>query len=901
MDDKKTVETRIKTGNIADVNGEINIAAGNIYKGFTAEQVSLLIEQFTSTRQAKKFDGRPPYKGLESFDEDDFEVFFGREKLVHELINRVKKSKTIFITGPSGSGKSSVIRAGLIHALKHGAIKESHSERWLYEAIKPGRDPIEALALAFSRMKSPELANYFRQHFVQKNTLNECIESALSNHKDQHLILFIDQFEEVFTQTSEEKAEVFINVLTDAMSIENSRLLILFAMRSDFISNCANNPKLNAFLNHQFIQIGAMEPDELVSAIAQPALQVDLSIDTKLIVQIINDMKGEPGTLPLMQFALKDLFDAEQAKGGLLALTREAYLKRGGIHKSLERHADNAFSKLSESEKELARSIFSSLIEIGHGSQDTRRTALFHELVPTNTNSIDVQIVVQKLADARLITTDEQAGKYTITLAHEKLIDAWPWLNKLVNDNRELIALQNKILKDAQEWEEHNSDASYLYSGKRLATVREKIIEKSLSEKLQRFISASINAQGESLRKSEGLRAVFELTSTLTETLSYRQVLDTALDLGHKALNPEIDPNEPDTAEHEVSAILLFKGNELTVGSARRFTHVDMQIKLQGNDGILRKIIEEGEVALITNVVDDPELGHIFALQSCSSIYLLPIRNGFNVYGVILFAHTDSNFFTKERCELIDFLSRQVTIAVQNARLYQDLVEERERIVDIQEETRKKLARDLHDGPTQSVAAIAMRVNLARRMMKKDVTLAEDELQKIEELAYRTTKEVRHMLFTLRPLILESQGLAAALRAMAEKMRETFAQNLIISVNEEILGNMEMGKQGVIFYIIEEATNNARKYASAAHIWVRLRGIETGIALLEIEDDGLGFDIAAVNKSHDSYGGLVNLRERTVLVNGLLNVDSALGKGTRIQVYIPLTEEAANRLHNAKR
>ena len=158
------------------------------------------------------------------------------------------------------------------------------------------------------------------------------------------------------------------------------------------------------------------------------------------------------------------------------------------------------------------------------------------------------------------------------------------------------------------------------------------------------------------------------------------------------------------------------------------------------------------------------------------------------------------------------------------------------------------------------------------------------------------------MLFTLRPLILESQGLNAALQAMAEKMRETFSQNVIINVDENVLNDVEMGKQGVIFYIIEEATNNARKHANAPHIWVRLRPFEKDLALLEIEDDGLGFDVAAVHKSYDKRGslGMVNLRERTELVNGLLNIDSAPGKGTRIQVYIPLSEEAADRLHRGQ-
>lgn len=156
------------------------------------------------------------------------------------------------------------------------------------------------------------------------------------------------------------------------------------------------------------------------------------------------------------------------------------------------------------------------------------------------------------------------------------------------------------------------------------------------------------------------------------------------------------------------------------------------------------------------------------------------------------------------------------------------------------------------------------------------------------------------MLFTLRPLILESQGLNAALQAMAEKMRETFSQNVIINVDEKILDEMEMGKQGVIFYIIEEATNNARKHANAPHIWVRLRPYEKEVALLEIEDDGLGFNVEEVNQSYDKRGslGMVNLRERTELVNGLLNIDSSPGNGTRVQVYIPLSEEAADRLHH---
>ncbi len=317
------------------------------------------------------------------------------------------------------------------------------------------------------------------------------------------------------------------------------------------------------------------------------------------------------------------------------------------------------------------------------------------------------------------------------------------------------------------------------------------------------------------LMESERMRAIYELSSTLTATLSYRRVLDSALDLAYTALNPNPDPDEPDPDERLVSAVFLFREHQLRIGSARRFTNADLRINLEGNEGILKKLLEGGDAILTTDIGYDPELGRIIALRACSSAYCFPLRSGFNVYGAMLFAHPDPNYFTKDRRSLLDIIGRQAVIAIQNARLYQDLVEEKERMIEVQEEARKKLARDLHDGPTQSVAAMAMRINLARRIMAKDVNEAKNELVKIEELAHRTTKEIRHMLFTLRPLILESQGLNAALQAMAEKMRETFSQNVIINIDENILHDMEMGKQGVIFYIIEEATNNARKHANA--------------------------------------------------------------------------------------
>ncbi len=427
------------------------------------------------------------------------------------------------------------------------------------------------------------------------------------------------------------------------------------------------------------------------------------------------------------------------------------------------------------------------------------------------------------------------------------------------------------------------------------------LISRQLIERLRKMREYRMDeAQRRMRMENERWRALYELTSKLTGTLSYSRVLDSVLDLGYTALNPDPDA---ETDEKFISAVLLFKGDQLVVGSARRFTSADQRAKLTASEGILKRVIDEGEAALTTNISYDPELGRVIALRNCTAAYCFPLRSGFNVYGVMLVAHADPNYFTHERTDLLDMIGRQAVIAIQNARLYQDLLEEKERMMEVHEEARKKLARDLHDGPTQSVAAMAMRINLTRRMFGKNAKKALGELGKIEELAHRTTKEIRHMLFTLRPLILESQGLKAALESMAEKMRETFTQNVIIEVNEKIIESLEMGKQGVIFYIVEEAVNNARKHAAAPNIWVRLKPMDPGLSLLEIQDDGVGFDVNAVNKAYDNRGslGMINLRERTELVNGLLNIQSQPGKGTLIQVYVPFTEEAADRLHHARR
>jgi len=257
----------------------------------------------------------------------------------------------------------------------------------------------------------------------------------------------------------------------------------------------------------------------------------------------------------------------------------------------------------------------------------------------------------------------------------------------------------------------------------------------------------------------------------------------------------------------------------------------------------------------------------------------------------VIFGSDQANAYTKDQQELLTAVCNQAIVALQNAQLYQSLMEEKERIVEVEEQERKKLARELHDGPTQSIAAIAMRINYVRMLLDRaqDIRQTNEELEKIEELARRTTKEIRHMLFTLRPLILESQGLRAALEQYLQKLSETDTTSFHMEAVPDVDQLLGQNVQGVIFYILEEAIGNTRKHAKADNVWVRLctRG-DTFVA--EVQDDGIGFDVEGVQVRYDERGslGMINMHERAELVNGRLSVASAPGEGTRITLVVPL-------------
>jgi signal transduction histidine kinase len=383
-------------------------------------------------------------------------------------------------------------------------------------------------------------------------------------------------------------------------------------------------------------------------------------------------------------------------------------------------------------------------------------------------------------------------------------------------------------------------------------------------------------------------RAFYELTTTLSGTLDYRKVLEEIQNIGQLATFYD------DPENRLVSAALVFEGgrSQLRVASARGLSLSDSAVTVPGKAGVLGLALSQSGPVFASLPSRDPELKYFAAFQDCMSILALPLRATFDYFGVLVFGSLQKDAFSEDYVDLLKAVGTQATVALQNAVLYQNILEEKERIVEVEEDARKKLARALHDGPTQSIAAIAMRINYIRRLVEKQNMEAHHELGKIEDIARRTTKEIRHMLFTLRPLILETRGLVAALRQLSEKMLETHDQNVIIEAQSGIERWLDSNSQGVIFYIVEEAVNNARKHAHAQHIWVRLRQRDVYF-LIEIEDDGVGFDQASVDGNYESRGslGMVNMRERTELVEGSLSISSQEGAGTKVSVLVPLKDK----------
>ncbi len=407
------------------------------------------------------------------------------------------------------------------------------------------------------------------------------------------------------------------------------------------------------------------------------------------------------------------------------------------------------------------------------------------------------------------------------------------------------------------------------------------LAERQSETNRQRVIAAQQQAE-QALRDANNYRdqmmSLYRVALALGATADYRQVLDALLRESYKIV------------PYRAGIVLLSSGqpNELYIATGSQLPPADFNRRIHMDTG-LAAALRANTAQTITSFAQFPALQQIEALRGCASAALIPLQAGMRVYG--LFVVAIDQMLQAGQVEMLMALANYAIVALHNAQLIYDLKEEREKLLSREEEVRHQLARDLHDGPAQAMAVITMKAEFIKRLLERDPQQALVELDELSSLAKRTNYEVRTMLFELRPLMLETQGLKATLEQYLDRLRAK-AGNTAIVLEASDIDQVRLGTkvEGALFNIVQEAVTNAIKHANAAHIWVRVSRANGNLLHVIIEDDGAGFDKAAVLRSYERRGsfGLLNLDERARLVGGNAQIESAPGKGTRITVTVPV-------------
>ncbi|HEY3184297.1 MAG TPA: TIR domain-containing protein [Gaiellaceae bacterium] len=445
--------------------------------------------------------GEPPYRGLQVFDEEHADLFFGRESDVQRLLEKLKGTRFLAVLGDSGSGKSSLVRAGLVPALRRGAL--SGSDSWQIGLFRPGPHPLEALAARLLRLGGDgAMQSTLDGLRGDARTLHLAASAALADEDaDARLVLVVDQFEELFTLClDEDERSAFLANLLHAASIPGGRTVVVLAMRADFYHRCGAYPELAQQLASQYL-VSPLGDEGLLRAIEEPARRTGLELEPGLVATIVEDVAGQPGSLPLLEHALLELW--ERRRGAMLTL--EGYRESGGVQGALAKRADEVLESLAPSEQEVARRTFLRLTQPGEGTEDTRRRAGRTEL-EGGTGDASVDPVLRVLVDARLLTTsrDDALGGEVVEVAHEALIRGWPQLRQWVDASRADLRIHRRLTEAAQEWARHRREEAALYRGARLAEALEWQAENddALNYFEREFLEASRAAQQTELEQA---------------------------------------------------------------------------------------------------------------------------------------------------------------------------------------------------------------------------------------------------------------------------------------------------------------------------------------------------------------------------------------------------------------
>ncbi|HTU98382.1 MAG TPA: BTAD domain-containing putative transcriptional regulator, partial [Solirubrobacteraceae bacterium] len=380
-----------------------------------------------------------PFKGLSSFDTADAEYFCGRDRLVSELVARAAESTLVGILGPSGIGKSSLLRAGLLPALKGGALPGSAA--WRQVLLRPGAHPCHELDRALGA-----------------GGLDETLARLGPN---QGLVIAVDQLEEVFTLGAGEAERArFLDRLADAAREPERRVLVLCALRADFYGRLGAHPRFAELLSHSHALVGPMDREELTEAIEAPAMRAGLSIEHTLVDALVADVVDEPGGLPLLSTTLLELWRARDGH----TLRFDAYRRSGGVRGAVGRLAEAAYAELNEPEQRAARNVMLRLVA-GEDGALTRRRVPLAELARVE----DAARVLSTLVDARLITV----GDGSVEVSHEALVREWPRYRAWLDEDQMGRRIHAHLITAAREWDRAGRDPGELYRGARLANALE--------------------------------------------------------------------------------------------------------------------------------------------------------------------------------------------------------------------------------------------------------------------------------------------------------------------------------------------------------------------------------------------------------------------------------------------
>ncbi|HEX5936411.1 MAG TPA: BTAD domain-containing putative transcriptional regulator [Actinomycetota bacterium] len=405
-----------------------------------------------------------PYKGLRAFDEADAADFFGREQLVEQLVKRLGTTRFLAVVGPSGSGKSSVVRAGLLPAIRRGAIPAS--DHWRIADMFPGVHPLDGLEAALLRAVPDPPASLMDQLERDEHGLHRAVLRLLPSDGSE-LVLVIDQFEEVFTLVEDEAVRThFLGSLEVAATDPRSRLRVVATLRADFYDRPLLYRGFAELFKSRVEAVIPLSAQELEKAISGPAKRVDVSLEPGLVAAMVADVAEEPGALPLMEYALTELFDRRDGR----TLFLEAYREIGGVSGALGRRAEELYADLDDDGKEAARQLFLRLVALGEGAEDTRRRVPRSEVASLDVDQQAMAMVLDTFGASRQLSFDRDAktGAPTIELAHEAILTAWPRLHRWIDAAREELRTERRVAAAAREWTESGSDPSFLLGGSRL-------------------------------------------------------------------------------------------------------------------------------------------------------------------------------------------------------------------------------------------------------------------------------------------------------------------------------------------------------------------------------------------------------------------------------------------------